>query len=119
MLGHCWPTGKCYWGWYFCTTFVKGHYTFLFVDHSKTVNTNGLKLAIYFNGREIEDAEHYLKNCVLYERLRRRARDIFNIDLRFYETEELLEGDPNQENQINSELFKAVQWFIGDSERFR
>ena len=65
-------------------------------------------------GYHLEDAEHYLKDCPLYN----NTRLLLNIDLRVYSTEELLEGSSDLSSKENFELFKEVQNYITRTGRF-
>ena len=70
-------------------------------------------------GEEIEDSEHYLKDCRLYNIQRTAILDTYGIDFRAYQTEDLLEGNPNDTNEDNIWLFHAVQEYIKKTKRFR
>ena len=70
-------------------------------------------------GYGVEDYEHFLKDCIRYNNIRRRVWEKFYIDFQPYEVEELLEGDHNKDDDENRLLFQAVQWYIGETRRFR
>ena len=66
-------------------------------------------------GEEIEDAEHFLMDCALYREERRNLE----VDLRHYDTEELLMGNPHLTQKQNEKMFSQVHKFINTSGRFR
>ena len=66
----------------------------------------------------LEDAEHYLKDCIIYAADRRQVLIKHGIDLRVFETEEMLEGDPSLDEDSNIRLFTAVQYYIRMTGRF-
>ena len=57
----------------------------------------------------LEDAEHYLKDCVIYAVNRRQVLVKHGVNLRVHETEEMLEGDPTRDEDYKSRLFYAIQ----------
>ena len=66
----------------------------------------------------LEDAEHYLKDCVNYTEDRRQVLVRHGVDLRAHEAEEMLEGDPTRSEEYNTKLFYAVQDYIRMTGRF-
>ena len=73
---------------------------------------------MYICKQGIEDAEHFLQDCELYNGARSKVRKLYKIDLRQYQTEELLEGDLERSDIENQHMFEVVQWYIGESGMF-
>ena len=69
-------------------------------------------------GHNIEDAEHFFQDCILYRNERTHIHTTLGIDLRRYQTEDLLEGEINGTNEDNLWLFHAVQEYIKLTKRF-
>ena len=56
-------------------------------------------------GEEIEDPVHFLKDCALYRDERRNLE----VDLRHYDTEELLMGNPYLTKRQNEKMLSSSQ----------
>ena len=84
-----------------------------------SLNADLLKNHILDNDKcpcgQIENAEHFLLNCPIYTELRNKT--IRKIALP-YNIETLLKGCPLYDDNVNGEIFLAVQNFIFKSNRF-
>ena len=64
---------------------------------------------------QIENAEHFLLNCPIYTELRNETIGKITMP---YNIETLLKGCPLYDDNVNGEIFLAVQNFIFKSNRF-
>ena len=69
-------------------------------------------------GNDVEDAEQFFKDRDKFQEARDKIWQKHRVDLRRFNTEEIPEGNPEEENHHNSKLFMAVHEYIKLTKRF-
>ena len=79
---------------------------------------NSKQLLDYRCGDDIEDADHFLLTCDLYQDSRRNLTDATNYNLFQHDIDTLLYGNENLTDVENDKIFELVQLFIEMRDRF-
>ena len=69
-------------------------------------------------GEHVEDAEHFLSICRLYQDCRDHISDAAGFNIFDYDVDTLLFGDKNFDIETNREIFELIQYYIELTKRF-